>query len=636
MNPSTAHQHDSKTAAARPTIDPAATAAPSANPLPLLTHSTARDEREAEQHPLEFRLVTRLWTQSAKFGSLRLWLIVLVLVRSVQLPALTWVVAAVINGPVAARDAAGVVWGAVGFLALALSTQVVMHFRQRLASEFGELIVRDLRQQMFAHLQSLPLAYFHRTKVGRIISRMISDIEDIRVGVQEVLFVSLVQVGQMLVAAGAMAWYDWSLFLLVLGLAPVLWALNRHFHRKLSKALRQMRDSFSRVTANVAESVLGIRVTQAFERQELNAKMFSDLAVDHSRYNSLVMRTHGLYLPLLELNSQVFAALLLLVGGYRVLQPDSTTQLGDLIGFFFMANLFFAPITVLGNQYNQALTAMAGAERVYALLDMPPDWSDPPDATPLPRIAGAIVFDRVSFEYVADRPVLKDVSLTVAPGDMVALVGQTGSGKTTLINLLAKFYLPTRGEIRIDGHSLLAATTQSLHQQLGIVLQQNFLFQGTVADNIRFGRPDATDQEIVDVLASLDCSDLVTQLSDGLATEVGERGSRLSSGQRQLVCFARAMLADPRLLILDEATSSIDLETEQRLQTAMKRLIAGRTSFVIAHRLSTIRQADQILVLDSGEIVERGRHAELLSQGGRYAAFYRQFLAGQQATPAKG
>jgi ATP-binding cassette subfamily B protein len=311
------------------------------------------------------------------------------------------------------------VWGAVGFAALALFTQIVMHYRQRLALELGESVVCDLRNALFAHLQTLPMKWFHRTKVGRVISRMTSDIEDVRIGVQEVLFVSLVQLGQMLVAAAAMLWYDWQLFLIVLALAPVIWMINRHFHRKLSVSLRNMRESFSRVTATLAESVLGIRVTQGFVRHEENARIFAELATDHSRFNTVVMRTHGLFIPLLELNSQAFMAILLLLGGFRVLRPEPLMGVGDMVGFFFMAGLFFSPISILGNQYNQAMTAMAGAERLFALLDSKPEWSDPPHAVDPGPLEGRIEFQNVTFGYDRDRPVLHDISFTAEPGQTI-------------------------------------------------------------------------------------------------------------------------------------------------------------------------------------------------------------------------
>jgi ATP-binding cassette subfamily B protein len=583
-------------------------------------------EEEVRQRPLSFRLIARLMQFTRTHAARRNWLLGAVLIRSVQLPSLTWVLAAVITGPVERGDVAGVAWGAVAFAALAISTQIVMHFRQRLSHELGEAVVFDLRAALFAKLQQMPMSWFNRTKVGRVISRMTSDIDDVRIGVQDVLFVSLVQFGQMAVAATCMLWYDATLFLIVLGLTPVIWAINRRFHARLSDALRAMRDSFSRVVATLAESVVGVRVTQAFAREDENARLFHELAADHSRYNRDVMCTQGLFVPLLELNNQIFIAVLLVVGGWRALTPGHDTSVGDLVSFFFMANLFFAPISVLGGQYNQAMTAMAGAERLFELLDREPEWTDSPDAATLPHMAGRVEFERLSFGYDPARPVLHDISFVAEPGQTVALVGHTGSGKTSITNLIAKFYLPTSGRLLIDGVEVRAIRSDSLHAQMGIVLQQNFLFHGTVAENIRVGKPSASDAEVMRVFERLDCADLVASLPDGLATRVGERGMSLSVGQRQLVCFARALLADPRILILDEATSSIDSRTEVRLQAALAVLLRGRTSFVVAHRLSTIRHADQVLVLDHGRIIERGRHDELLIHGGTYASLYRRFV----------
>ncbi len=300
-------------------------------------------ENEPRQRPLDFRLILRLFEATRSYGRRRHLLLAAVITRAIQLPALTWVLAAVIRGPVADHDIQGVIRGSIGFALLAISTQLVMHFRQRLALELGENVVTDLRNKLFRHMQSMPMRWFHTNRVGRVISRMTSDIEDIRIGVQEVFYVTLVQFIQMSIAAAAMIWYDWSLFLIVLGLAPVIWLINRVFHRRLSSALRNMRESFSRVTATLVESVVGIRVTQGFVRQSENAAVFAELAADHSRFNTKVLKTQGTFLPLLELNSQIFMAILLLVGGYRVLTPGHSTEIGDLVGFFFMANLFSRP-----------------------------------------------------------------------------------------------------------------------------------------------------------------------------------------------------------------------------------------------------------------------------------------------------
>ena len=589
----------------------------------VLTRQIDRDDER--QRPLDLGLIRRLFASTDPWRRQRFWLLLAVLARAVQLPALTGLVAAVIRGPIAAGDLGGIALGALAFAALAVSTQIVLHFRQKLALELGEAVVCDLRCRLFRHIQSMPMQWFHTNRIGRVVSRMTSDLEDVRAGVQDVFFVSLVQLVQMLIAAAAMLWYDSVLFLTVLMLAPVIWLINRHFHRLLSTALRDMRESFSRVTATLVESVVGIRVTQSFGREAENSRMFAELAADHCEWNTRVLRTQGTFLPLLELNSQVCMAILLLAGGYRVLTPGSATDIGDVVGFFFMASLFFAPISILGSQYNQALTAMAGAERLYRLLDLQPEWGDVPDAIVLQPIRGHVQFCEVSFGYEPGTPVLQRISFEARPGQMVALVGQTGSGKSSIINLIARFYRATEGVVLVDGTDICRLQDQSLHRQLGMVQQQNFLFSGTVADNIRFGCPEADDERIRDVLRRLDCEDLLESLPEGLQTSVGEGGSSLSAGQKQLICFARAMLADPAILILDEATSSIDSGTEARLQRALESLICGRTSFVVAHRLSTIRRADQVLVLDGGRIVERGTHSELLAAGGVYSGLHAGF-----------
>jgi ABC-type multidrug transport system fused ATPase/permease subunit len=593
------------------------------------------DEAEGQFKPLEWRLIRRLVgylrPQRRKF-----WIMVgLSTVRAVQLPALVWLMSRIIAGPIARHDLPGLSTAVLGYALLAVTTDFMFHFRQRYALELGEYAVNALRTDIFTHLQRMPMSFFHRVKLGRIISRVTSDVEAVRAGIQDVFFVSLIQFGMMAFAAVAMLVCDWSLFLIVLAMAPVLWTVNRRFRFRLSRLSRASQESFSRVTATLAESVGGIRVTQGFVRQETNAGLFRSLLADHARYNVALARTSAILLPILELNSQFFIAVLLLLSGWRAFHH--TMELGTLIQFFFLANLFFSPIAVIGNQYNQALIAMAGAERIFRLLDLPPDWTDAADATALPdpRTATApaaaapgmrVEFRQVYFGYAPDRLVLHDVNFTAEPGRMIALVGHTGSGKSSIVNLVAKFYLPTRGEVRLDGREIRTLTSQSLHRQMGLVQQQNFLFSGTVLDNIRLGRPGATEEEVRAAAIQLDCGDIFDGLPRGLHTEVGERGSALSVGERQLVCFARALLADPRLLVLDEATSSVDALTEARIQRALAALLRGRTSFVVAHRLSTIRHADLVLVLDQGRVIERGTHPELLARRGHYAALYRQFV----------
>jgi ATP-binding cassette subfamily B protein len=585
------------------------------------------DEDETLQKPLEWGLIRRLFTYTAPIKGKVATLAILTLIRSAQLPALGWVMSLIIKGPITGRDFAGIAWGVAGYGLLALSTDFLFHFRQRYALEIGETVVNGLRADLFAKTQRQPMSFYHRVKIGRIIGRVTSDVESVRTGIQDVLFVSVIQFGSMVFSAAVMLWSDWVLFLVVLAMAPVLWLLNRHFRVKLSQHTRASQESFSRVTATLAESVGGIRVTQGFVRQETNAGLFRNLLFDHARYNIALARTSAILTPLLELNSQFFVATLLMFGGWRVFHGDMT--MGGLITFFLLANQFFAPISIIGNQYNQALIAMAGAERVFRLIDLKPDWEDDPAASPLPANRGTgakVEFRSVTFGYDPAKPVLHDVSFAVEPGQTVALVGHTGSGKSSIINLAAKFYLPTQGEVLVDGREIRTITSHSLHRQMGMVQQTNLLFTGTVLENIRLGRPEATEAEVREAARQLDCLDLLDALPQGFATEVGERGAGLSLGQRQLVCFTRALVADPRLVILDEATSSIDAITEARLQKALLALLRGRTSFVVAHRLSTIRHADLVLVLDQGRVIERGTHTQLLAQGGHYAALYRQFV----------
>ena len=593
-----------------------------------LVRRPLEDDEDAEQFkPLEWGLIRRMFTYARPVKRELNILLVLTVIRSAQLPALIWASAAIISGPIAHHDIGGLPWAVLGYGLLALTTDVLFHWRQRYALEIGETVVNGLRAEIFAKTQRQPMSFFHRVKLGRIISRVTSDVESLRVGIQDVMFVSAIQLGQMVFTAIVMVRCDWVLFLVVAGLAPVLWGANRHFRVRLSHLTRAAQESFSRVTATLAESVNGIRVTQGFVRQETNAGLFRGLLADHSRYNMALARTSAKLTPLLELNSQFFVAILLLFGGWRVF--DGAMSIDALITFFFLSNFFFSPIAVIGNQYNQALVAMAGAERVFRLIDTQPAWEDAPDAVALPKVAGQgarVEFRKISFGYDPARLVLHEVDFVAEPGQTVALVGHTGSGKTSIINLAAKFYLPTSGELFIDGREVRTITSNSLHRQLGMVPQQNFLFSGTVLANIRLARPEATEAEVRAAAQQLDCLDLLEALPQGLHTEVGERGAGLSVGQRQLVCFTRALLADPRLVILDEATSSIDALTEARLQKALVMLLRGRTSFVVAHRLSTIRHADLVLVLDQGRVIERGTHAALLAGGGHYAALYRQFV----------
>ena len=587
--------------------------------LGALKRATGEAE-ELDRAPLNLRHIRRLFGFTRPYRRKMLLLLTTVLLRAIQMPVLAWGIGAIIRGPVADKDSHALFPWVAGFAAFAVFTEITFRFRIKWALEIGEAVVHDLRAALFRQWLRLDMGYFNQMAVGRLISRVTGDAENVRVGVQNVLFVSLVQAGQMVGCAVLMLHENAALFLIVLGTAPVVWLLNRIFRKRLSAAYREQSHSFSRLTATMAESVSGIRVTQSFGREGLNAAGFRELVEDHARYNFVAARANGTFLPLLELSSQLFLAILVVVGGWWALDPQATMPLGSLIQYLFLAGLFFSPITVLGNMFNEALSAMAGAERVFAVLDVEPSWEDAPDAVTPETCAGRVEFRSVGFSYVADRPVLEDVTFRVEPGSCVAIAGATGGGKSTLAGLIAKFYLPGRGAVLLDGIDTRQLSSEWLRRHLGIVPQQNHLFEGTILDNIRIARPCASEDEVRDALRELDCLDIIEAVSGGLHAEVGERGSGLSLGQRQLICFARALMADPRILILDEATSSIDPITESRTQTAMRRLLAGRTSFIIAHRLGTLRHADSVLIMDQGRLVEQGEPGELLKRGGGYFA----------------
>jgi ATP-binding cassette subfamily B protein len=595
-----------------------------------ITYYRPMEDREADWAPLSAQLIRRMFTYTRPYKGRRNWLFILTLARGLQLPALAWMIGQTINGPIAGQDLRGIYLHAALYLLLVLAMVTTLHYRQRFALELGESVAHDMRLELFRKLHSLPMSFFNKTKFGRIISRMTSDIDSVRVALQDVAFVVTIQAVQMSVAAALMIWYNWKLFSLMLLLVPAIWVVNQQYRREVSYQLRKLQETWSRLSSTLGESVSGIRVTQAFVRHEINAGFFRKLVNLHGENNVGVARASAVFIPLLQMKSQLFLGGMALASGYGALRWQGTLhmEVGDLVMFFFLANFFWDPVQVIGNQYNQALSAMAGAERYFRLIDQAPEWTDAPGAAALPAIRGRVEFQGVYFHYEPSRPVLSDISFVVEPGQTVALVGHTGSGKTTVVALLQKFFLPTGGRILVDGHDLLEVTSDSLHSQMGSVQQNNFLFAGSVLENIRFTRPSASVEDVRATLRALDCLDLLESLANGLETQVGEKSAALSMGQRQLICFARAMLANPRIVVLDEATSAIDTVTETRLQRALGALLRGRTAFVVAHRLSTIRQADLVLVLNQGRVIERGTHQALLALGGAYARLHEEFVRG--------
>lgn len=584
------------------------------------------DEEEPDRLPLRWSTIARLLAFTGAHRRLRNTLLVLCVFRAIALPGLAWFVGAIIRGPVAAGDGAETFRALLLFGFLFLIADIGLYWRIRLAHQIGENVLRDLRDRLMAHLLTQPLSFFQARRHGSLISRMVSDIEAMRNGIQNNFFITFVSLGQMGVAAALMWWANPRLFLVLLAIVPCLLFVHGFFRGKILHASRVQQETFSRVTSALAETVQGIRVTQGFAREDTNAGIFTRLVRSLAGNVVKTASLTALYLPLLELNAQGFMAALIGVGGWAALS-GAGTGLGDLVTFFFLADLFFSPITIIGTQLSEATLAMAGAERYFRLLDTAPAWTDKPEARDCPPLLGRVEFRDVGFAYVPDRPVLHDISFVAEPGQVIALVGHTGSGKSTIVGLLAKFQLPATGAVLVDGHDLGDLRQETLRRQMGFVFQQNFLFAGTIADNVRAARPEASDEQVRQAFRDLDCLDLIMALPEGIDTPCSEKGRGLSMGQQQLVAFARALLADPRILVLDEATSAVDTLTEARLQVALHRLMKGRTCFVVAHRLSTIRRADCVLVLEAGRIVERGTHEALLAASGVYAGLHRDFLS---------
>lgn len=495
------------------------------------------------------------------------------------------------------------------------------------AIRVGQGAMNDLRLAVFEHIQKLSLNYFDKTHQGRIIARADTDIDSLdRImtwGANQLLASVLTLIGVVVL----MLQYDWRLCLAVSAVLPPLFVATRLFHRYGLAAHRKVRAQTSRLTSAMAENIAGVRVVQAFSREEENLRRFQEL---HGTFNELALaaaKVFHTYMPFIGLMSGVGTLIVLGYGGSLAIQGEITV--GELAAFALYIGMFFGPIQTMGDLYNAVLSTAASAERIFQLLDTEPQVRNRADAAALPAIRGQVTFEDVWFRYdstPADSWVLKGVQFEAMPGQTIALVGHTGSGKTSIISLLARFYEPQRGRVTIDGVDLQNATVESLHEQIGIVTQENFLFTGTVMENLKFGKPAASDEEVEAAARALGTHEIIQRFADGYQTKVSERGGNFSAGERQLLTFTRAMVARPRILILDEATSAVDAQTERVIQHALEKLFEQRTCFVVAHRLSTVQHAHQILVLDHGEIVERGTHAELLVKGGEYSRLHAEFV----------
>ena len=534
--------------------------------------------------------------------------------------AAPWIVGKAIDSGIRASSVGTLRFWIAVFVGAALGEYITNRWRIRILAFVGTKIVADVRTALFRHLHTLSLNFYNKYSVGRLMSRLISDVDVL----QDFVTWSITGLARasftLLGIVLAMLFLNWKLALITFAVLPLMIVLTNYWRKRVRHAYRSTRERIALINGYLNESISGIRVTKSFTRESANFEHFDDLNRSYFNANTGAARLAALFFPAVDFIGSLATALVIGVGGWLIV-GDALTP-GVLVAFVLYVTRFFEPILELAQRYNTFQATMASSERIFALLDTAPDMLDAPDAIELPPITGHVKFENVAFGYNDGEMVLHGINLEAKPGETIALVGETGAGKSTIIRLLGRFFDLTDGSLTIDGYDIRDVTQASLRRQLGVVLQDTFLFGGSVADNIRYGRLDATDAEVEAAARAVGAHEFISKLHDGYQTDVGENGVNLSVGQRQIISFARALLADPRLLILDEATSSVDTTTEKHIQTALETLMRGRTSFVIAHRLSTITSASKIVVLDRGQIVEIGTHEALLAQRGRYYNLY--------------
>lgn len=547
--------------------------------------------------------------------------------------ATPWLIKLAIDRYIAQGDLHGLDLLALLFLGNGLLSGVVQYLQSIHTAKMGQGILLTLRNQMFDHLQRLSLSFFDRNEVGRIMSRVQNDVQqlqDLLTGGILTLLGDLLTLGGIILVMLSM---NARLALLTFSVLPFMVLLMVYWQHLSREAFRRVRGAIAAVNAGLQENISGVRVIQSLSREEVNLRRFDDLNEAHLEANLRAGRLSAMVLPLVELLTAIATALVIVYGGSLVLGEALTK--GALVAFTLYIQRFFDPIRDLSMRYTQMQMVMASSERIFEVLDTEPEIQDAPGALEPAHLRGEVSFEGVDFWYEEGLPVLQNINLHARPGETVALVGPTGAGKSTLVSLIARFYEAQRGVVRIDGFDVRDLGQGALRRQLGIVMQDPFLFSGSIRDNIRYGRLGASDAEVVEAARVVGAHAFIERLEGGYEAQVQEGGSNLSLGQRQLLCFARALLANPRILILDEATANVDTQTERLIQGALKRLLKGRTAFIIAHRLSTVRGADRIVVISGGRIVEEGTHQGLLAKGGLYAHLYTTGFA-VPSSPAPG
>jgi ATP-binding cassette subfamily B protein len=544
--------------------------------------------------------------------------IMLMLVASVAGLIGPYLIKDAIDNRIPTGDKEGLVLLSGIFILTLIITGVCMKYRIRTMSKIGQKVIENIRLDLFTHIQKLPFTFYDSRPHGKILVRVVNYVNSLSDLLSNGLINLITDLFSLIVIIVFMLAINVKLTVVCMAGVPILVGVIFLIKNAQRKAFQVLSSKQSNMNAYIHESIAGIKVTQSFGREEENLKIFRDVSNSYRTSWLKAVSTQFLLWPSVE-NISVLTVSAVYVVGVAAIGPDSSSiTVGVLMAFMGYIWRFWAPITNLGNFYNSIINAMAYLERIFETMDEQPTVTDIPGAQELSTISGNVDFENVSFSYEQEKKILDNISFNVKAGETIALVGPTGAGKTTIINLISRFYDLDSGVIRIDGTDIKSVTLESLRKQMGVMLQDTFIFSGTIMDNIRYGKLDATDEEVIAAAKAIKAHDFIVTLKDGYQTEVNERGSRLSVGQRQLISFARALLADPKILILDEATSSIDTKTEMALQEGLKKLLKGRTSFIIAHRLSTIKDASRIMYIDNGTIVEQGNHAELMDIKGSY------------------
>ena len=568
------------------------------------------------------KVLTRLVRMLLPYWVMVLGSFILVLVSAASQAAGPMLIGRAVDDVLAAKDKVRLIWIVLGLLGTYLAGMLATRYQFYLMSLAGQRVLAEMRQQVMRHIHKLSLGFLERKEAGDLMSRLVNDIDVINNFFSQGLMQAVGALFGLVGVMVAMIALEWRLALATLAILPVMLMTTNLFGKVARRAFRKTRATIGDVSADLQEELGGIKVAQAFNRSDISVRRFAERNAANRDANVSANAVTSAFMPTMDVLSALDTAIVAGYGGYLAIQ--GAISVGVIVSFLQYVQNFFRPIQMVTQLWTTAQSALAAAERVFELLDIEPEIQDAPDAMELPKLKGQVRFENVSFSYDSDQPVLQNINLLANPGQTIAIVGPTGAGKTTMVNLLMRFYDVTSGKITLDGYDVRGVTQHSLRSQMGMVLQEPFLFSGSVQENIRYGRLDATPEDVEAAAKAANAHEFITRLPEGYATQVGERGSMLSQGQRQLISIARAILADPRILILDEATASVDTRTEVLIQKALGNLLKGRTSFVIAHRLSTVRNADLVAVVDESWIVERGTHAELLDKGGLYADLYRR------------